>query len=712
MSSLHRRSESGVALVAVMMILAMLMGLAVALNTSTNMDTALRGAYHRTTTGFYAAESGLNRGMGDYRNIFLNFNVPTGSDFAAHSISIGSRNVNYQISDVTAYVSGNPPSITIPPGQLFGGLNSQEYDYIANSTATSGSDVEARVNAEFKVGYIPLFQFVAFYTRDLEILPGPQMILNGRVHTNGSLYLNGGTSLQIADNFAAGINTVQVSAAGDIYRGRKNDGTCDNGNSDTRVTVDMLQDIVAPMPNDLDPKNLPCSGASKRLIPSSELALWKGSMVNKVQSIAIPPPEIVARGSGNYWTKADLRIVLNLTKNTTLAGAPAALKEIEVQNADGTANASLTTQLHNFMLDRNFNFNSGSWKGTMPLFYTDVPTACGCTDATPGCNPAGTACYTPNFGTVQATTNDRVYNSNMTNDGTKPGFGGKNFDADHRRGGFYNWREKKWMMLLNINMADLILWNHNNGTPFFADADATDGGLVIFASVQGPSSLLLPNNYGVRIFGSWNLPILPGGIGVVANPTGMTFATDQAVYVLGNYNSVTEQPSAVMGDSVNVLSSNYWKDNTIVTAPNCGANAASCTAATLRCNDYQSVCGLDQAARNGTATVINTAFLGGVDDTDGTNNIYNGGLENYPRFQENWGGALTYQGSFVSLGIPGHVNGQWCGTGGSLGSGCNIYNPPNRVWNYDPAFNNAANLPPLSPRFVYVQQVLFTEEFK
>ena len=45
-------------------------------------------------------------------------------------------------------------------------------------------------------------------------------------------------------------------------------------------------------------------------------------------------------------------------------------------------------------------------------------------------------------------------------------------------------------------------------------------------------------------------------------------------------------------------------------------------------------------------------------------------------------------------------------------SGCNSYNPPTRAWNFDPGFNNAANLPPLTPRFVYVQQVLFTEDFK
>jgi hypothetical protein len=45
-------------------------------------------------------------------------------------------------------------------------------------------------------------------------------------------------------------------------------------------------------------------------------------------------------------------------------------------------------------------------------------------------------------------------------------------------------------------------------------------------------------------------------------------------------------------------------------------------------------------------------------------------------------------------------------------NGCNIYNPPIRAWNYDPKFNTFSNLPPLTPEFTYVQQVLFTENFQ
>ena len=63
---------------------------------------------------------------------------------------------------------------TIPSGELFAGLNATQYRYTVNSKATNVlSDVEASVGAEFLVGYIPLFQFVAFYKNDLEIAAGP-----------------------------------------------------------------------------------------------------------------------------------------------------------------------------------------------------------------------------------------------------------------------------------------------------------------------------------------------------------------------------------------------------------------------------------------------------------------------------------------------------------------------------------------------------------
>jgi hypothetical protein len=672
------RSRRGFALVPVIVMMALMMALAATLAISVNMDTQTRGAVGNTMTGFYAAEAGLNKGMGDYKNIFLGFRIPTGSDFDPHTFSIGRRTVSYQLEDKTPVPV---PQVTIPLGQVFGGLNATQYDYTANSVAENvNSEEEASVGAEFLVGYIPLFQFLAFYMGDLEMLPGNDMTLNGRVHTNGDLYVNAetGKTLSIIDNPPIGITTVQVSAKGDLYRGRKDRSECKG-----TVTIDMLQDVVAPIGR-LDPRDVACVGTGTTKVATSEVTKWKGSIVTQLEQISVPQPDIITH-AGVFWQNADLRIALVLNQPGFLPGPPAGPTmphTIEVQTVSGARDVAKTNSLWQFMSDAAWNNTAGKslYPGTMPIFYTDVPDAAGgstCMVADPtGCNNNAIAAYpaaVPNWGTV-----DRIY-------GTVMGAALGNFDLQYRRGGFYNWRERKWMRLLNINVADLLKWNAEHGNPFFAPGDTTDGGLVIYLTVVGTNSAV-NNNYGVRVFGSRSLQFPPA-----ADPTGLTVVSDQAIYVLGDYNSVNWQPAAFIGDSINVLSSNYWP--------------VGCPAGCTR-NDRQSNTGLTAGTRNSINTAVSAAFLGGVDTTLG--GTYNGGLENYPRFHEDWGGStLTYQGSFVSLGTPVHVNGAWCGTG----TGCNIYNPPVRTWNYDPRFNDVKNLPPLTPRFVYVQQVLFTEDF-
>ncbi|MEO8604366.1 MAG: hypothetical protein ABI629_17460 [bacterium] len=712
--------DRGMALIGVLVLSALLMGLCVTLALVVQSDTRLRGAFGSGVTGFYAAESGLNAGMGEYRNIFLDYNVPVAADYLPRTMTVGARSVTYKMTER----AGNPENIVIPAGQIFTGLNAQQYRYIVNSTATNvNNDIEAGVGAEFLVGYIPLFQFVAFYKDDLEILPGANMVLNGRVHTNSNLYLNSDASLTIADNPAVGVTTVQVSAGQSIYRGRKNTTAC-NGT----VTIDKLEDKVAPS-SDLDPQDLPCSGGATRAIPQSEIATWKGSMIRDLGNIAIPEPDIIKPpaavsngGVGNpgvYWDKADLRIVLHANQ---LGGLPAVaapigtqLYVIDVVDSAGARDVAKTTALWNFMADGNWNNGAvggrgpSSYRGTMPIFYTDVPAGGGCANGVPVCGNTNPANYAPTLfpaglanrrNPLSPTAATAAYTEGMGTGASLTGGGGNyTFDKDYRRGGFYNWREGKWMLLLNINVRDLILWNGQNGSPFFSNTDNTEGGLVIYATIAGASSNNASNNYGVRVFGSADFSGMPAGIGANADPTGVTVVSDQAMYILGDFNrgtvpgGVPRQPASIIGDSVNVLSEAYW------------ARTAACN--TVNCRDGQSTLGLTSGPRDAVTTWICAAVLGGVDATTVGN--YNGGLENYPRFHEDWGGtSLNYQGSFVSLGTTEHVNGNWCGTG----TGCNIYNPPARLWNFDPGYNDAANLPPLTPRFVYVQQVLFTEDFK
>ena len=64
----------------------------------------------------------------------------------------------------------------------------------------------------------------------------------------------------------------------------------------------------------------------------------------------------------------------------------------------------------------------------------------------------------------------------------------------------------------------------------------------------------------------------------------------------------------------------------------------------------------------------------------------------------------------MSLGTAQHKLASWqCGSGDDCLDG--VYDPPTRAYDYDSDFNNAAKLPPMTPKIVYVQQLLYTRIF-
>jgi hypothetical protein len=249
----------------------------------------------------------------------------------------------------------------------------------------------------------------------------------------------------------------------------------------------------------------------------------------------------------------------------------------------------------------------------------------------------------------------------------------------------YNNREGTAIEMLDVNVEALL--NCLSSTSLLGPgkdlSDTSQGGLVFYLGVSGPDEATL-NNYGVRVRNGAELASTAVGAPEIQ---GLTVVTDQAIYVEGSYNAANKKPAAFLCDSLNILS-NAW-------------------------NDSDSSLALSHADRQASNTTINAAFLSGTDSTDGVEgtgpvfgDAYNGGLENYPRFHENWTGrTLTYRGSFVSLNTPRHVDGVWV-------YGSPQYTAPNRDWRYDTDFNNAENLPPLSPRFVSLKQELFMRQFE
>jgi len=307
---------------------------------------------------------------------------------------------------------------------------------------------------------------------------------------------------------------------------------------------------------------------------------------------------------------------------------------------------------------------------------------------------------------------------------------------------FYNDREGRDMRLLQINVESLTAWNkvgvyvtfnngsvtsNNSGLGSLADqrlfataladsgapagsfqnlglagSDSTEGGFVFHATINKTtytSANSIDSPYGFVLVKAEQLP----GLAKISNsdPTGLTFVSDQAVYIQGDYNTLNWQPASVLADSLNVLSNACLNTDFVIhklsgQSCNTGSNPSNKMALNVSPPTIPTA--------TNAATTINAAFLAGTDITNSTaTSGYNGGLENYPRFSEQWGGILvTYRGSFVSISTPLHVSGTWTNQG---------YTPPGRNWDYDTRFNSAENLPPLAPRFVYLKQESFTRNY-
>lgn len=296
--------QNGFALITVLMLLALLMTLAVGYFTLTRIELSTTRSSMDSFRGFYAAEGGLNVRADLVRSIFVDYNRPAGTapsstdpcsagnlgsgDFACATYALENRSVQTYVEEDSA----NPTQMIIPRGEPFQNLNAQEYRYAVYSRALNASNLpEAVLEMHFKSRLVPMFQFAAFYNKDLEILPGQNMTLAGPVHTNGDLYVNSSAALSVLG---------QVTSGGTIYRGRKNANTCDAG----------------PV-NVLDPENpaaLPaCAGGSRRTYVQNDFTPWNGMVQLGTDTLTVPTPDALDPVSGSaYWDLADLRIMLDL----------------------------------------------------------------------------------------------------------------------------------------------------------------------------------------------------------------------------------------------------------------------------------------------------------------------------------------------------------------------------------------------------------------
>jgi hypothetical protein len=109
-------------------------------------------------------------------------------------------------------------------------------------------------------------------------------------------------------------------------------------------------------------------------------------------------------------------------------------------------------------------------------------------------------------------------------------------------------------------------------------------------------------------------------------------------------------------------------------------------------------------------TLTNDSPMTGTFQDHWDNNT-DGGLHNFPRFLEDFGGDLhsrnfNYNGSFIFQFFSHQGNGPW------LIGGDGTYTPPNpRNWNFDTAFLLPAGIPPGTPFYSFYQNRTYRQIF-
>ena len=528
--------KRGIATFIALMIMVMLTMIGLAALKLANDEIDIAGNELNEMASFYSAEAGLESASAAMQSSYETTGAPPVT-LPVGNITFNDCNVAYKTVDNGAAVHRELTS-----GSL-AGLNALVKTYTIKSMSTSQVDAsEIELTQEFECAQIPLFQFAVFYTEMLQTSPAYGMTIDGRVHVNSDMWLNGWNGLTFTD---------KVTCAGKIRHGLENGAESgapanvyfrdeDNNSINWKQGGQWL---------DADASNWYDSSSAR----------WDGWVSDEAygqEELNLPlsnsgdPHKIIERGSGNsdsYEHKATLKIM------------------------DGVPYAKMGT------------------------VWQDIS----------GMLPAGTI-------TAAGTTAD-----------------------------FTDGHEEK---TIKNTQVDLGLLQSSGYYP-------SNG--VIYVSDQRSATSTTMN--GVTLANGTDLG------------APLTLASENPVYVEGDYNTVDKQPASIIADACTFLSNDWASTNKAKSHLNYNYRPVS------------------------TSTTANVSIVTG--DLNPSSSNYGGGLENLPRFLEHWGGkTFQYRGSMICLWKSQIANGTYKYKGSP-----GYYSAPTRDWGFDHDLEDPSKLPPETP---------------
>ena len=278
------RGEGGFALVAVLLILVVMAGLAAAMQLTGRTELRIGTNQYTATRSYYAAEAGAEKFIATVREK-MGYGYLTPED-VAEAAQLPPDVPGYTFTDFSAVLMSDVVARQIPLGP-YAGLTSLDRDLTITSSVEGPDGTRATVTMDARAQAIPIFQFAIFYDDDLEILPGPRMDVRGRVHTNGELWIDGGDGLYLHS---------VVTSAGDLHLERKGTGGSDGTSNFIQLNDDSFTDILLDthaFGGDHDPATFPSEAQDKAFDDYSK-ASWDHNIQTRASGLTplrLPIPE-------------------------------------------------------------------------------------------------------------------------------------------------------------------------------------------------------------------------------------------------------------------------------------------------------------------------------------------------------------------------------------------------------------------------------------
>jgi len=278
-----------------------------------------------STEAFYLAEAGVTQAAYELTEAIVNYQV---EPIVLNDVLTGLSpdfNVTYSCVDIDT-----DQTITDTYGIA---TVTRHYKLRATANHISYTDISVTINQILARKKTYTFQHAVFYVDDLEMLPGPDMTLSGKVHSNSDIYIGTHNTFTI--------DTDYLFSAGDIFNRRKDSSSSMDGDVNIKIAGSSPSAYaLIKGPGDINPLD---SDRADWVTESQNR--WNGTVKSSDHGIvSLAAPSVASiQTDGYYANQANVKI----ENGMVMQGGSALVEGIDIPNGTITTTTTFYSNREN-----------------------------------------------------------------------------------------------------------------------------------------------------------------------------------------------------------------------------------------------------------------------------------------------------------------------------------------------------------------------------